>query len=180
MTNSNYPWLCNRGYAFGSWLSLSVHTFWAICEIKALSRAHVAPKSALIVLRTKNSLYMLDDYSNHAEAIKTALSSRVCMQKECADCGWPWPSLWPSWPNGSGNRNRDLGKSWAKFSYLTLPQWTQWTLGVMRIIPMKHLWASTQNMLPYLIIVRSTQSPHAWGMVSMRPCWVDIQFHEYD
>ena len=119
VTNSNYPQLCNRGYAFGLWLSLSVHTFWAICEIKALSRAHVAPESTLIVLRTKNSLYMLDDYSNNAEAIKTALSSRVCMRKDCADCGWPWPSLWPSWPNGSGNRNRDLGKSWAKFSYLT-------------------------------------------------------------
>ena len=36
--------LRNRGYAFGLWVSLSVHTFWAICAIKALSRHRVAPE----------------------------------------------------------------------------------------------------------------------------------------
>ena len=64
--------LCNKGYAFGFWLSLSVRHFWAVCAIKAILRAHVAPERYFSL---KNWAVELDDCSNHAEAIKTTLSS---------------------------------------------------------------------------------------------------------
>ena len=58
---------------FGLWVSLSVcppTTFLTVCVIKALSRAYVAPERFSQNIR----LQMLADCSNHAEAIKTALS----------------------------------------------------------------------------------------------------------
>ena len=48
------------------------HTFWAICVMKALSRARYLLKDRF---HKRNRLYMIDDCNNHAKAIKTVLSS---------------------------------------------------------------------------------------------------------
>ena len=63
--------LCNRGYAFGLWLSLPSRTFGPFVRLR-----HIQGLVWLLKDRfPENRLYMLTNCSNHVEAIKTTLSS---------------------------------------------------------------------------------------------------------